>query len=38
MLATSDRIPILPTGKLNRKALRALVADGKLAAVRTESQ
>jgi acyl-CoA synthetase (AMP-forming)/AMP-acid ligase II len=38
MLATSDRIPILPTGKLNRKALRALVVDGKLAAVRTKSQ
>jgi acyl-CoA synthetase (AMP-forming)/AMP-acid ligase II len=29
-LATSDQIPTLPSGKLNRKALRALVMDGAL--------
>ena len=28
--AASDQIPTLPSGKLNRKALRALVVDGKL--------
>jgi acyl-CoA synthetase (AMP-forming)/AMP-acid ligase II len=38
VLAASDRIPVLPTGKLNRKGLRALVGDGELAAVRTMSQ
>jgi acyl-CoA synthetase (AMP-forming)/AMP-acid ligase II len=38
VLAASDRIPVLPTGKLNRKGLRALVGDGELAAVRTVSQ
>jgi acyl-CoA synthetase (AMP-forming)/AMP-acid ligase II len=27
-LTTSDRIPTLPSGKLNRKALRAMVTDG----------
>lgn len=30
VLATSDQIPTLASGKLNRKALRALVADGDL--------
>jgi acyl-CoA synthetase (AMP-forming)/AMP-acid ligase II len=29
-LATTDQIPTLPSGKLNRKALRALVIDGAL--------
>jgi acyl-CoA synthetase (AMP-forming)/AMP-acid ligase II len=30
VLATSDQIPTLPSGKLNRKGLRALVVDGTL--------
>ena len=30
VLATSEQIPTLPSGKLNRKALRTLVADGTL--------
>ena len=30
VLATSDQIPTLPSGKLNRKGLRALVVDGAL--------
>ncbi len=30
VLATSGQIPTLPSGKLNRKALRALVVDGTL--------
>jgi acyl-CoA synthetase (AMP-forming)/AMP-acid ligase II len=30
VLATSEQIPTLPSGKLNRRALRALVADGTL--------
>ena len=29
-MATSDRIPTLPSGKLNRKALRAMIVDGDL--------
>jgi acyl-coenzyme A synthetase/AMP-(fatty) acid ligase len=29
-LATSEQIPTLPSGKLNRRALRALVVDGTL--------
>jgi acyl-CoA synthetase (AMP-forming)/AMP-acid ligase II len=28
--ATADQIPTLPSGKLDRKALRAMVADGVL--------
>jgi acyl-CoA synthetase (AMP-forming)/AMP-acid ligase II len=32
VLAASDQIPTLPSGKLNRKALRALVLDGTLIA------
>ena len=35
VLATSDQIPTLPSGKLNRRGLRALVIDGTLEAVRT---
>jgi acyl-CoA synthetase (AMP-forming)/AMP-acid ligase II len=35
VLATSDQIPTLPSGKLNRKVLRTLVIDGTLEAVRT---
>ena len=35
VLAASDQIPTLPSGKLNRKRLRALVIDGTLEAVRT---
>ena len=35
VLATSDQIPTLPSGKLNRRGLRALVLDGTLEAVRT---
>ena len=34
-VAMSAQIPTLPTGKLNRKGLRALVVDGALEAVRT---
>jgi hypothetical protein len=30
VLATSEQIPTLASGKLNRKALRALVMDGTL--------
>jgi len=33
VLATSDQIPTLPSGKLNRRGLRALVVDGTLQAV-----
>jgi hypothetical protein len=33
-IATSDQIPTLANGKLNRKALRASVIDGDLATVR----
>ena len=33
VLATSEQIPTLPSGKLNRKALRALVIDGTLTPV-----
>jgi acyl-CoA synthetase (AMP-forming)/AMP-acid ligase II len=32
-MATSDRIPTLPSGKLNRKALRAMIIDGDLGPV-----
>lgn len=35
VLAASDQIPTLPSGKLNRKGLRALVIDGTLEAVRS---
>ncbi|MGZ6778306.1 MAG: class I adenylate-forming enzyme family protein [Mycobacterium sp.] len=35
VLAASDQIPTLPSGKLNRKGLRTLVIDGTLQAVRT---
>ncbi len=38
VLATSDQIPTLPSGKLNRKGLRELVIDGTLAASRPVSQ
>jgi hypothetical protein len=31
--ATSDQIPTLPSGKLNRKALRAMVIAGDFALV-----
>ena len=34
VLATSDQIPTLPSGKLNRRGLRELVVDGTLEAVR----
>jgi acyl-CoA synthetase (AMP-forming)/AMP-acid ligase II len=34
VLATSEQIPTLASGKLNRKGLRTLVLDGTLAAVR----
>jgi acyl-coenzyme A synthetase/AMP-(fatty) acid ligase len=34
-MATSEQIPTLPSGKLNRKALRAMVIDGHLAVVGT---
>ena len=30
VVATSEQIPTLPSGKLNRKALRALIIDGVL--------
>jgi acyl-CoA synthetase (AMP-forming)/AMP-acid ligase II len=30
-IATSEQIPTLPSGKLNRKALRAMLIDGSLA-------
>jgi acyl-CoA synthetase (AMP-forming)/AMP-acid ligase II len=33
VLATSDQIPTLPSGKLNRRGLRALIVDGTLQAV-----
>jgi acyl-CoA synthetase (AMP-forming)/AMP-acid ligase II len=33
VLASSDQIPTLPSGKLNRKGLRALILDGTLEAV-----
>jgi acyl-CoA synthetase (AMP-forming)/AMP-acid ligase II len=32
-VATSDQIPTLPSGKLNRKALREMVIDGSLSCV-----
>ncbi len=35
VLATSDQIPTLPSGKLNRRGLRDLVLDGTLGAVRS---
>ena len=38
VLATSDQIPTLPSGKLNRKGLRELVIDGTLEASRPVSQ
>ncbi|OBA85137.1 AMP-dependent synthetase [Mycobacteriaceae bacterium 1482268.1] len=34
-LATSEQIPTLQSGKLNRKGLRSMVIDGKLESVRT---
>ncbi|MED5814674.1 class I adenylate-forming enzyme family protein [Mycolicibacterium sp. 050232] len=37
-LTTSDRIPTLPSGKFDRKALRQLVIDGDLETVRPVSQ
>ncbi len=38
VLAESEQIPTLPSGKLNRRGLRARILDGTLAAVRTWSQ
>lgn len=38
VLATCDQIPTLPSGKLNRKGLRALVLDGTLKAVEPLAQ
>jgi acyl-CoA synthetase (AMP-forming)/AMP-acid ligase II len=33
VVATSDQIPTLPSGKLNRRGLRVLIVDGTLHAV-----
>jgi acyl-CoA synthetase (AMP-forming)/AMP-acid ligase II len=33
ILATSDRIPILPSGKFDRKTLRTLIVDGAIGSV-----
>ena len=35
-LATSDQIPTLPSGKLNRRGVRELIADGTFEAVQTQ--
>ena len=37
IVAASAQIPILPSGKLNRKALRAMVSDGTFESVRPEA-
>ena len=38
VLAASHQLPILPSGKLNRKGLRAMIVDGTLADVRAGGQ
>ena len=38
VLAASDQLPTLPSGKLNRKRLQAMVIDGTLGVVRTHGQ